>query len=423
MWAGFGGTYHFDDDAAATCDPASQGLGGWAGRLTRTLRPATKVTYALEAVAGLEAPGRRAVSAALQAAGAVAMLLLLLRLARTQGDGPFVLRAAATIAVLWAIHPVHAESVLAIAGRSAVLSSTLLLWALVAHLRDRRVLGAVLYLLAGLARETAWLAVVPIAVAELGLARRPLREHVRRLAPYAAAAVALGGWLAMVPRYRALADYSLNGRPWLSSVVSQVAAVPHGLSLYARPWALTLDHGEALPVSPADPIFLLGIAIYAAAIAGAVLCLRRRPAVSLGLAMWLAAILPTQSVVPKLDALTERPLALALGGLLVLGWALRPRRMPALRLATVGAVALALALGASTLMRGALYRSDVLLWSDAAAKSEANPRPHLNLAVALMIAGDRDRAARALEPARALDPLDPRVEALTLRLTEPLEDQ
>ena len=44
---------------------------------------------------------------------------------------------------------------------------------------------------------------------------------------------------------------------------------------------------------------------------------RRRPAVSIGLAMWLAALLPTQSFVPKLDTLVNRPLSLALAGLLI----------------------------------------------------------------------------------------------------------
>jgi hypothetical protein len=428
-WSGFGGGYHFDDEAAAVCDPASQGLGGWADRLTRTLRPATKLTYALEAELGLGPPERRVVSAVVHATGAVAMLLLLLSAPRDQTLGGAALASppltvlAATAAVLWAIHPVHAESVLAIAGRSAVLSSALLTWALVAHLHGRRALGVALYLLAGLARETAWLGIVPMIVLELALTPRSIGQHARRLVPVALAAVALASWYSMVPRYRELADYSMYGRPWVASLVRQVAAVPVGVSLYGRPWALSVDHGQALPESPASPGFLLGLCLYGVALAGVVLGLRRAPALALGLSMWLAAILPTQSLVPKLDALTERPLALALGGLFVAAWALRPRRLGVLRFTTASAAALAVVLCGFTLARGALYRSDVLLWRDAAHKSATNPRPHINLAVSWMIAGQPARAARALASARAIDPIDPRVEALSLRLLDPYQEE
>ena len=57
--------------------------------------------------------------------------------------------------------------------------------------------------------------------------------------------------------------------------------------------------------------------LYAAAATAIVALIGRSRAVAVGLALWLAALLPTQSFVPKLDALTNRPLSLALAGLLL----------------------------------------------------------------------------------------------------------
>jgi hypothetical protein len=59
-----------------------------------------------------------------------------------------------------------------------------------------------------------------------------------------------------------------------------------------------------------EPLFLLGLLLYFGAAAGALYLCRRSPAAAVGLALWLAALLPTQSVIPKLDALANRPLSL-----------------------------------------------------------------------------------------------------------------
>ena len=67
-------------------------------------------------------------------------------------------------------------------------------------------------------------------------------------------------------------------------------------------------------------------------------------------------------------------------------------------------------LGAATLARGQLYASDVTLWADAAGKSATNPRPHVNLGVALVAAGRPHEAAAAFRAALQIDPLDIKAE-------------
>ena len=132
--------------------------------------------------------------------------------------------------------------------------------------------------------------------------------------------------------------------------------------------------------------------MYVIAVAGVFMLYRRSPASAVGLALWLAASLPTQSIVPKLDALTNRPLSLAFAGLVLavaplvemaLRW--RPTAEVGLvfgrRLATVAAAVVAVVLVASlttaTARRADLFRSELRIWQDAAAKSLVNERPYL----------------------------------------------
>ena len=404
------GPYQFDDVVTPVGDPASQSLGAWVSHLLHTLRPLAKLTFALEASAGLgEMPwARRVVSIAILAVGAWLLARLIAELgARAE--------LAVALAWIWAAHPVQAECVLALAGRPMLLASVLVFAALVAAARKHRGHAAALLALAVLSRETAVAAALPVALLSLD------RDRLRDLEHVAAVIVATAAWLLVQPRYRQLADYSIHGRPWLASFVAQVAAVPIGQSLYVRPWALSVDHGEALPTSP-DASFWIGIALYLAFAALAFYGWRaRRPALAVGAALWLAAILPTQSVVPKLDALTERPLPLALAALAILAGGLLPRtRAPAL---VGGATLLALAASVATYARGALYASEEALWRDAAHKSVTNARPYYNLAKVL---DEEGRTGEALEAARAaarIDPYDSRaaalVELLRARLDSP----
>lgn len=414
---GFSGPYHFDDAVTPIGDPASQSLPELARHLRQTIRPATKLTYAFEASAGIDGPAeRRALNASFHAAAAVLVLLLL---ARRPGQLP--LSVATPIAGLYALHPIHAEAVLSVAGRSASLSTLLLLAGLVMYTRDRRGAAAICYFVAGLARETALVGVSVLIVAELVSSPRRLADHAVRLVPVLVAAVMLAGWMASLPRYRALAEYSFSGRPFEPSVIRQVAAVPIGLSLYARPGALTLDHGEQLPDEPSSPLFIAGLLLFVAAIAGVIVTRRHAPPlVPIGLALWIVAIVPTQSLVPKLDALAERPLTLALAGLLL---AIAPllARLPdrARRASLVGVVVAGALLGEATLARSRLYRSDLLLWQDAADRAPGKARPHLNYAMALIDAGRLEDAKRELRVAAGLDPFDARIARQLAGLEEP----
>jgi hypothetical protein len=211
-----------------------------------------------------------------------------------------------------------------------------------------------------------------------------------------------------------LAEYSMLGRPFVASAVAQIAAVPVGLGLLFQPAALALDYGIPLPAAPTHPLFLLGLLLYLSAAAGVVLFARRSPATAVGLALWLAALLPTQSAIAKLDALSNRPLSLALAALLLatapLVGAVAFRRRA---VAGCAAATLVAALTVATSQRAALFQSELRLWEDAAAKSRVNERPHVQYAVLLKQAGREREARDALATAATINPFSSQVAALT----------
>ncbi len=420
-WAMFvRGPYHFDDFVTPLDDPASQGLGAFFAHLTTTLRPLTKLTYALEASAGLgDMPwARRLFSCMLHGVG----VGLLLALVRGEVGRVRARSTLPTLAVLaYALHPIHAEAILALAGRPSLLASTLLFGALLAVQRRRDHLGAGLFFLACMARETAVVGLLPLLV----LARReggPWTQLGRAMPQFAALFCAvplyvLNARMATLGRYSLSVVQTAEGVP----LARQWAAIPVGLSLWARPAALSVDHGEALADSPWAPLALLGLGILGGAalltIAGLSRPALARSSLPLAAAVLLAALAPTQSFVFKLDALTERPFALALAAV-PLALASLPTSTARMHMGirsagSVAALAAAILAGLGLRDRGPLYASEVALWADAAAKSDTNPRPYQNWVASLEEAGRAEEAQQATRLARVKFPWD-----RALRLTE-----
>ena len=420
MWAwsvGLNGPYLFDDFTTPLNDPASQSLVAWQQHLPVTLRPLTKLTYAAEADAGIasDPAPRRAVSLLLLAASAALFYVLLVRLVPEAGA-----YGAALIAALWFVHPVHADAVLLLSGRSAIVATVFLLAALLAMQRSRAWPAAVLFALACLSRETALAGLLPLAVVAASRPRNSAAGAARDLAPSLLVAILVCFWMFTTQRYVHLAEYSLLGRPFWSSFIAQMSAVPVGLGLLLRPAELSIDYGVPLPTRFGAPLFLIGALLCVSAAAGIAAALTRSRAVAVGLALWLAALLPTQSFIPKLDALTNRPLSLALAGLLLTAAPLLvaatshirarmnvPARASLIPSAALGfAIALFSATALTTAQRAELFRSDLALWQDAAMKSSTNIRPHLQYAVLLKRAGRDSDAWSVVSAARRIDPLN-----------------
>jgi hypothetical protein len=228
----------------------------------------------------------------------------------------------------------------------------------------------------------------------------------------------LAAVLIALPRYRDLAAYATELRSPLATLAVNVAGLPESLSLWFRPWALSLVHPTPDPTS-------LRLALSGALLLVLVtLALQGRrpwPLAALAAAWILIALVPTHGFIARRDVVTERQLYLAwVGPSLLAGsaWSVLHRSSLA-RLASVASLLLLLVAGWASLRRADLWRHEVRLWSDTVGKAPASALAWNNLGAARREAGDIPGAAAAFRQAIALDSSDrtPRFNLLALEMT------
>ncbi len=346
-----------------------------------------------------------ATNIAIHVACALLVLVLGVRLL-----GPGISASAA--ALLFALNPVHAESVAFISGRVDPLATLFGLATLLAHLAANRSAAPSLWRApAGLA----WLAAlmskeiaftVPAVALLLEIAEEGwpgptgMLERLPRYAPYAAA------WVLYLPlRWMALGTLlppSAKGAGWavtrppivVGSYLAWLVVPPHGLHL---------EPGLASGALGAGAVLLA-----AAALAGCWTLARRGWRLEAALvAVTLVALLPVAQFRPLETTLSERFLYLPSVAAALLAGALL-RRLPAGRITIVAlsVVGLLLVVYASILIpRARIWRDEIALWE---AKERETPggslKARLNIARTYAHRGDRERALKAYDAAKALEP-------------------
>jgi tetratricopeptide (TPR) repeat protein len=325
-----------------------------------------------------------------------AVLLLRAYLRATFADAVL----AELAALLFALHPVHVESVAWLAGQKDLCALLLAAAALRLHAGGRHAWAAPVVLLACLAKG------VVVVLPALFLCHEWLvgRRRFPAVLPSglaAAAALALHlhvgkavGMLAAWPGGGRLSTAATMGPVWLRYLGESF--LPLGLSIHHQ-----------VPVHAAGDVMAwlayLPLAVLAALAVVAARRGRRLPAFALA---WFAvSLLPTSQVLaPLQNRMADRYLLLPVMGpcLLVAGLALRlPRRWPAVL--GLGVAALFAGLTAA---RAEVFTGSVPLWADAVAHEPASARAHYQLAMALREAGQPAAEAafrRAIEVAAGED--------------------
>lgn len=401
-------SFQFDDFNVIVDNPAVHWLQAW-WQGAAGIRPLLKLSYALNWQLSSEPAAWRLVNIALHAGNSLLLFAILHYLPLPARLEPQRGALAAFAALLFALHPVQTEAVTYISGRSVSLMSTFYLASLLCWLRGNReqqpllslVLSPLLFLAAVLVKEVA--VTLPLLLWLLhrcgAAGDRPLRYS---LWPHAL--LLLGMLLAIAghPRYQQLLLTSLEARPLLPQLQSQLQALGYLLSRLWLPQRLNIDP-QLLPAS-ALHLSLLASAL-GAWIALAIYSRRRHPWLCLILAWPLLVLLPTNSLVPRLDLVSERQFYLA-GPLLFWGLALalapvlNRRRSLALALGGLPLIALLLL----TWQRNADYRTEVSLWQAAARLAPDKARIFNNLGYALALSGDHAAARRHYERALQLQP-------------------
>lgn len=372
----FSGSFQFDDWNVIANEPKVATLAAWWASMPG-IRPILKLTYAFNREIGLGVPGFVAFNVAVHAANASLVFSILKRLASA--------RVALVAALLFALHPAQTEAVTYVSGRSTALAAMFALGSTLAWMDGRRWLSPALFVLALGVKE--YVAVLPLALILIEPKRwREVKLHVAVLAAVAAVVLA-------TPTYRHLLVTSLSARPFLDQIRTQIDAIAWLAGQVVRPDLLNAD-----PMLPVRTAWQPDLVFKAAAILALLASAWRWPALRFGVFWFFLWLLPTNSLLPRLDVANDRQLYLPLVGLAFLVAAI-PRSTWA-----VGALCLALAV--STHLRNRVYDDEVIFWADVGRKSSENPRAFHNLGYALALAGRTEEAEQAFEVALELQPGD-----------------
>ncbi len=415
------GGFVWDDDDYVTQNPClTRGLEGlrelWIPGHTPQYYPAVFTTFWIErALWGLDPRGYHALNVLLHALNA----LLVWRLARALG-----LRGAWLLAALFALHPVHVESVAWVTERKNVLSALFWLLAALAYLRfDERREAARALQAAERAPPWRWYAAslalfalalfaktvtcsLPAALVLMLLWRRQ-RLGARRLVPLAPF-FALGLALALHTAHLERTHVGAEGADFAFGASERLRIAAHALLFYPRkllvPWPLSFIYPRWDPATlawwPVAALLLAALGLACAWRRG-----RRGPA--LALAFFAGSLVPALGffdVYPmRYSFVADHFQYLASLGVLALvaaaGAALHERR-PALARGA-GAAALA-ALGVLTWRQCGDYASEDRLWQATLARNPAAWIAHNNLAESASRRGDDEQARRLLEAALEL---------------------
>jgi hypothetical protein len=418
-----GGDFQFDDWRDVVGNDAARAESFWT-TIAGTVRPLLKATYALnDWIHGAWPAGFIAVNVALHLVNATLVFFLLRHIvAAFAPDARTVAVLSAAAAILWAVHPLATETVTYVSGRSQTLSSALILAALVlgtglqTHASRATALGCAA--LAPLARETAL--ILPALLFWLELFRaepQTWRQLFQRLLPILAGTAIAALVLAALPAHRAFVEFSFASRTPFEALRGNLYAIGDILFYWIAPWRITIDPEPSLAFGWTDvETICRGLALVAA-LALAVILRKRGPLVTFAIGWTLLTLLPTNSIVWRADPVSIKPLYLAsLGFVALVAWigarVIAKERAGWPFVAII--VATAIALGAMTAHRNALFASPVLLWEDAVTKTPKHARAWLQLAIAYYNAGRDDDANRAIETTLEIEPWNE--EAKRLRL-------
>ncbi len=447
---GLKGSFHYDDRETIVENPALRpsnlrldSLASWWGADASRIgaghyRPLTFVTYAFNAaIGGLDPFGYHVVNVALHWAAAAALMALVWSLLPRPGP-------VALAGLFFALNPFNSEAVNYLSARSSLLASLFSCLAVIAFIRYRRLQEAgrraastvaagfaLLGLTLALAGKEIAVTVPLLWMAyDLGWSRRaPLRRIVQ---PYALVGALVAGYLWWTGYHgviRMLFDAERESvRGFWPNLWTQIGLIPEYARLFLWPVGLSAFHDVRVAPSPWYPDILAGFAVVGL-IAGIGLRrllareatiqrharedLERRAAAFM--LIWFPVTLIPVVVYPLVVMFQEHRgyfSVMGLAGALGIGvWRVGSAvtRPTARRFAAVGLGAVLVASALATVQRNGVWRDEISLWSDAAAKAPGGATGHINLGVGHLQAGDLGRAEASFRRALVVDPAHPLV--------------
>jgi tetratricopeptide (TPR) repeat protein len=381
--------------------------------------PATMISFRIDfALYELFAPGYLMTNVALHT---IASLLLFLAFARATGS----IWPSAFVALLFAIHPLHVESVAWVSSRKDVLSGAFFAAALFTYTRfverpdspGRKHSVTACVVLALLSKAT----VVTLPVVLLLLDYWPLdrlRDPASGRLDFArirAAVIEKKVWFAIAIAVGAITVWvqNLSGTLVLTKELTLGARLHHAIQSYGIYLRQTFWPTDLAAFYPYEgeyvPSFAASMAIAIAVSAAAFGLRRTRPYLLVGWLWFTITLVPMIGIVQAgLQAQADRYMYLPLIGLAIaVTWAARelPLRGRA-QTAVLSALALLVGIALASLARTQVsyWRTTVPLFEHALAVTEDNFLAHKGLAVGLLRTGNYDRAHEHFEHALRIKP-------------------
>jgi tetratricopeptide (TPR) repeat protein len=436
-WNSLGAPFQFDDEPAIVYNPTIRTLWPPWGALQPpaigsgvTGRPLVNLSLAVNhALGGLDVRGYHAMNLALHIMAVLTLWGVLrrtLRLNVGRGLSPTFPNLSCVkpdlhntteslaflVALLWAVHPLLTESVVCIVQRNEILGGLFLLLTIYGFVRSAesgtaarrwQVLAVAACLLGMASKEI--VAAAPLLVllydrtfvaGGFAAAWRERRGFYLSLA----ATWLLLAWLMLGNNQRGgSVGFGLGMSSW-DYLLTQCRALTTYLKLSFWPHPLVVDYGSG--VSGLGEVWWRGL-IVLALLGATVWALVRRPVWGFVGAWFFVILAPSSSFVPlTTQTIAEHRMYLPLIALIVLTVAVL-HRLAGRKTLLLG-TCLAAGLGAVTVGRNQVYRSDLTLWSDTVAQAPGNPRAHLNLGQVLFKAGRLEEAAGSFGTALRLKP-------------------
>ena len=387
------GPFLFDDNALPFALPEFKApLRIW----IQALRPLLMFSYWINAhISGDDTFSYHIVNVALHFLAGGLIFLIVRRLLEWAGSAREMrVGLAGFAAAVFLLHPVQAESVAYLAGRSESLSDMLMLASFAVFLYRRSpgiswpatVAVSVLFAAALLAKEQTIALPAMLMLTDLWWGTEsPRRNLDRNWRLYGLLALGAGfGLYRYWPTITSTntAGFGLKEMTWYQYLFTQFRALFVYPQLFVFPVNLTADWDFPISRTIFDHGAIVGLLVLVALIALAWRYRRRYPLAVYGFFTYLLLMAPTSSILPIRDPVAERRLYAAMLGLLlivvdVLGRVKLERRKLA---AVCAALVVVLALAAHA--RAEVWSSARSLWEDTARKSPDKARVHFQLASA-----------------------------------------
>ena len=404
-----GGPFQFDDWNVIADNPAVHSWAMW-WHYMPGIRPLLKATYTANWTSGFGTAGFHVVNVMLHAINALLVREIVMALAPRLGISSSAVPLFA--AMLFALHPAQTEAVTYLAGRSVSLMALFLLLCVWFHVIAEqraapwrwRALSVIAFILALAAKENAW--ALPVALVLCEAARPGFRwgTAMRVTAGHWAVLLLLMVVVFCVPAFWRLLGNSLDTRSLGDNLLTQIDGI-----WYLVTQSLTGRVQNIDPDLPVRTTWTAQLAIEGAlllAVLGAGIAqLRTRPWLGFGIVWFFVMLLPTNTILPRIDIANDRQLYLALIGPAIIVVVAAGRWLPS-RWSTVAMVAVCIALGVTTFVRNQDYASETALWRSTARHSPAKGRVWNNLGYSLERDGALEEARAAYRKAIDLDPAD-----------------